>query len=216
MRNAERVESQRDVCDDAVDFGVGTDPFEVDSPCRKDVAETVELLGGSQNPNDERVGFDRGVAIERVPESLAFTLDECRVFAERPLDAPHKVEDVVHTLRLRLCVPNQRGPQAPVVCARPFREVEQTGELGRLDLGGHDVQRTCRELMPGGPVLLPLFAMRYATWSSTGLNSIWDTAPDGLRHCVSSSSRLRIVASTVMTLPRNEPPEIGTVTIVNT
>ena len=64
------------------------------------------------------------------------------MLTERPLGASDEIEEVVHALRLRLCVTNERGTQAPVLCTRTLGEVDEPGEPKRFDVGGHDEQRT--------------------------------------------------------------------------
>ena len=88
--------------------------------------------------------------------SRALALDALRLLPQRPLDAAHEIEDVVHTLRLGLRVANERGPQAPVVGARPLREIDQTRELRRLDLGGHRLSVRVRSWARLRAWLLPI------------------------------------------------------------
>lgn len=144
MRDAERVEPATDLAYDGVDLGVGPDAGPVDRPSGKDVSEAVECSGRAQELDDTRIDFGRrrGGAFERVPERRAVAFDDNGSLAERPLDAAHEVEDVVHALGLWLRVPNECGPQAPVVRARAFGEVDHAGELGRLDRRGHPAQAT--------------------------------------------------------------------------
>jgi hypothetical protein len=137
VRNAQRVDAAGYVRHNAVDLGVGI-AGTVDGPRREDVAEAVELTGRAKDLDDLGVlGGRTDVVLKLVPKSLTVTLDDRGVLRERPLDAANEAEDVVHALRLWLCVPDQRRAQTPIVRTAAFREVDQTGKCWRLDFGWH-------------------------------------------------------------------------------
>ncbi len=142
MRDAERLELPSDFLDDVVDFFIGTRAGPVDRPRREDGAEAVERLCGAQNSDELRVTVEGGAGLERVPERRPLRGEDGGLLSERPVDAADEFEDVVDALRLRLRVPDQCRAQAPVVRARPFREVDEPGKCWWFDLGGHFPQRT--------------------------------------------------------------------------
>jgi hypothetical protein len=137
VRNAKSVDAAGHVRHNAVDRRVGTDAGTVDRPRREDVSEAVELSGGAKDLDDIRMLRGADAVLQRLPESLTFALEDRGVLIERPFDAAKEVEDVVHALRLCLCVPDERGAQTPIVRAAAFGEVDQTGECRRLDFGCH-------------------------------------------------------------------------------
>ena len=71
------------------------------------------------------------------------------MLAQCPFRTAHDVQEVVHPLRLWLRVANECGPQAPIMSARSLGEIDDAGELGRLDLGRH--RRSVRRLIRAGP-----------------------------------------------------------------
>ena len=134
--HAEPVELLRDARDDAVYFRVGSLVPHVDGPPCQDVAEPVEFPRRAEEPDDVRVGVAVvPVPVERGPEIGPVALDDRGLLAERRFEASHAVEDVVHPLRLRIA--NERGPQAPLFGAWALGEVEQLGQGGGNDFGGH-------------------------------------------------------------------------------
>jgi len=140
--NAERIEAAGDVRHDAVDLVVGTDTRTVDGPGGKDVSEVVELPRCAKHIDDARMLPRRVfVVLQLLLERVTLAPDDRGVLIERPLDTANEVEDVVHPLRLWLRVPDQRRPQAPIVRAAAFGEVDEAGELRQLDVGGHLIQR---------------------------------------------------------------------------
>jgi hypothetical protein len=142
VRYTERVKLAADRLDDAVDLGVRARAGEVHRPRGKDVAERVELTCDSQKCDDIRVLRGRRAAVERVPEIVAVVLEDRGMLPERGFRSAHEIEDVVHALRLRLCIANQRGAQTPVVRARAFGEVDETRKCWWLDIGRHCPQAT--------------------------------------------------------------------------
>lgn len=142
MWNAEDIEAAGDVGHDAVDLVVGTNTRPVDGPGGEDVSEVVELPGCAKHLDDAGMLRRRAfVVLQFLLERVTLAPDDRGVLIERPLDTANEVEDVVHPLRLWLRVPDQCRAQAPIVRAAAFGEVDETGELRRLDVGGHLLQR---------------------------------------------------------------------------
>lgn len=142
MWNAEGIEAAGDVGHDAVDLVVGTNTSTVDGPGGEDVSEVVELPGCAKHLDGARMLRRRAFAgLQLVLERVTLPPDDRGVLIERPLDAANEVEDVVHPLRLWLRVPDERRAQAPIVRAAAFGEVDETGKLRRLDVGGHLMKR---------------------------------------------------------------------------
>jgi hypothetical protein len=144
VRNADRVEPSTDFLDGGVDGRVGRISRDVDGPAGEDVSDPVELRDHAEELDDLGVFpvAREAVVVERLPHRRSVSLEHLCVLPEGPLGAPDEVEKVVHALRLRLRVAHERGAQAPVLGARTFGEVDESGEGGRFELGGHVVQRT--------------------------------------------------------------------------
>ena len=139
MRHTERVETDGDVGDGRVDLGVGTVGGDVDRPGREHVADAVELHGCGEQLDDVRldlVGRD-AAAVERSPQRGTASSEQRGVLAERPFEAPNEREEVVDPFGRRLGVPHEGGTQTPALDAWTFGEVDESGELGDLDVGGH-------------------------------------------------------------------------------
>jgi hypothetical protein len=143
VRNAQLVEARPDGLNGRVDRGVGAVAGDVDRPAGEDVADPVQLLDHAQDLDEPGLFLARGgVAFERVPHRGTVALQHRRVLTEGVLGATDEIEEVVDPLGLRLGVADERGAQAPVLGAGAFGEVNQSGEGGRFDLGGHRDQRT--------------------------------------------------------------------------
>jgi hypothetical protein len=142
--NAEGVQVRANRIDGCVDVAVRAVAGDVDRPRGENVAEAVELSRDAEEVDDVRMpGIDgTGVVLERLPQRGAVPLEQARMLPEGPLGPPHEIQDVVDALGLRLGIADERGAQAPVVHVRMLREVDQLGQGGRLDLGGHGDQRT--------------------------------------------------------------------------
>jgi hypothetical protein len=142
--NTERGEVPADLFDSGVDRGVRSVTGDVDGPSGEDVAEPVELSRHTEEVDDvglPSVARDR-VVLERPPQRSTVALEQRPMLTERPLGPPDEIQHVVDPLRLRLGVADEGGAQAPVLRVGTLGEVDELGEGGGLDLGGHDEQRT--------------------------------------------------------------------------
>jgi hypothetical protein len=143
MRNTERVEPLTDFCGGRIDRGVGAVAGDVHSPAGEDVSDAVELHDHTEERDQPCVFLVARdtIAVERLPQDDPVPLQCRRVLPECPLRPPDDIEQVVDALGLRLGIAHERSPHAPVVRAWIFSEVDETGEGGGFDVGGHGEQR---------------------------------------------------------------------------
>ena len=144
MGNTERVEVRGDLFDGRVDHSVRAVAGDVDGPVGEEVTEPVELSRHAEEIDDVGVSSvvrDR-VVLERLPQRATLALEQCGMLTQCPVGPPDEIQDVVDALGLRLGVAHERGAQAPVLGVGTLGEVDELGEGGRFDLGGHGEQRT--------------------------------------------------------------------------
>ena len=77
-------------------------------------------------------------AVDRRPQLGSALLEHLAERMEGGLRASHLLQQLAHANRLSLRVPHQRRPQAPVADPRPLGEVNDVGQLDRLDLRRHE------------------------------------------------------------------------------
>ena len=116
----------------------GRGPRAVVCPCRERVTEPIELDRRAQEVDDLGVVRRDLSAVDRRPQLGSALLEHLAERMEGGLRASHLLQQLAHTNRLSLRVPHQRRPQAPVADPRPLREVDDVGQLDRLDLRRHE------------------------------------------------------------------------------
>ena len=135
--HSERVQAGPGSVGYGVDLGVGTFAGDVARPSGEHVAKAVELPGDTEQLDEMGVIRVDGTAPDGGPERGAVTAKHAGLLGQCELGVPDDVEEIVDPLGLRLGIADERGPHAPVLEARTLREVDETGEVSRLDVGGH-------------------------------------------------------------------------------